>query len=474
MNLLVKKFGPLAVILLSAVIAISCEDPGRIGLIVNADNGVITVHYQEIVLPSSVVQFDPRKTSESRSIQFGEYSNPDFGVVTSKSFSQLSLNIIITPQQTAQFVSFEAEMSFATLIGDEPNNNVIQSIDIYQLSEEIDTTVNYTRVDELSLEPSPMGSWVFAPKLDDEYRTDSTYVVPLDDAVGQDLFLKLQSGSDIFESDAAFNAYFKGVAFVPGGINSNIFHADPNRITFRINYNEFNSDGTPIERDYMMGIGEQGFYHIDSDKTGTPLAGINPDNSDFIPSPDDYRYLQYGTLMALRLDLTPFYALSDTLENMIINKAELYIGEVKQYPGLLEPPSFIQVYFTDETNEWPVVDDIGRFDSTLIGSNFVMLQNEMSLIPIPPGAYFAPESAEYENNKYRVNIGYFFQHLYSGSFHSVSEPFLEEKAQIFVFGESLVSFPQRSSSHVLTTPMAVHKDSIRLKIYYSIPNELNQ
>ena len=72
MNLLVKKFGPLATVLLSALIAISCEDPGRIGLIVNANNGVISTHYQDLVLPTTMVQFDPRKTSESNSIQSGQ------------------------------------------------------------------------------------------------------------------------------------------------------------------------------------------------------------------------------------------------------------------------------------------------------------------------------------------------------------------------------------------------------------------
>lgn len=474
MNLLVKLFRPLAAILLVVGLAISCEDPGKIGLIIDANNGIISSHYQDIVLETSVVQFDPRKTSDGQSIQVGRYSNPDFGFVTSMSYSELSLNIVIPPQDIAQYTSFEVEMSFFSFMGDEPINNVEQTIGIYQLAERIDSTTNYTRVDQLALQPAPLGNWVFAPKLDDEVKNDSIYIVSLDDNVGRDLFLKLREGDAIYDSEEAFNTYFKGIALVPVQGNTDIFQIQPASIIFRIKYNEFNSDGTPIERTYEMGLNGNGFYHIDSNKAGTPLSGINPDNTEFIPT-DDFRYLQFGTMMAIRVDLTPFYKLTDTLTNMIINKAELSIGQLREYPGALPPPAELQFYFTDlTTNTWPVVDEIGRIDTALIGNNFIMLQNELSLIPIPPGAYFAPLTTELENNKYSVNMSAFFQNLYAGNFFSVSQPFLEQEAQLYIFGNSNVNKPQASESHVLTIPMAVHKDSIRLRIHYTIPTDQNQ
>jgi hypothetical protein len=469
MNLLVKKFSSLAFIMLGALIAISCEDPGQIGLIVNANNGVITTHYQDIILPTSMVQFNPRKTSDSKTIQAGEYTHAEFGRVYASSYMQMRIGITDSPQQQAQYVSFEMETSVMSLIGDEPNNNELQRISIYQLADDIDSTINYTRVDQIPLKSNTLGLWEFAPKLNDEIQLDTTYVIALNDFVGRDLFNKFKSGSSIFESNAAFNAYFKGIALVANS-NSNIFQVNPDKIIFRLNYQEFNSEGTPINRKYEMTIGDRGFYSIDSDKSGTVISGISPDNSDYFPA-NGYRYLQYGTLMSIRADLTPFYALTDTLENMIINKAVLSIGQVRQYGGQLEPPESLNIYFTDETNTWPIIDDIGRIDSSRVGVNFVMLQNEQSLIPIPPGAYFAPLSTPYKDNKYSVNIGVFLQNLYSGGFHSLSEPFLEEKAQIFIYGETSRLTPQKAITHFLTTPMAVHEDSIRLKIYYSVPTK---
>ena len=64
MNLLVKKFGQAAMVLWFVWVLISCEDPGKIGLNINADNGVVSTHYAEVVLPTSIVQFDPRVTCE--------------------------------------------------------------------------------------------------------------------------------------------------------------------------------------------------------------------------------------------------------------------------------------------------------------------------------------------------------------------------------------------------------------------------
>ena len=475
MNLLVKKFGPLAVILLSALVAISCEDPGRIGLIINANNGVISTHYQDLVLPTTMVQFDPRKTSESNSIQSGQYTNTDYGVVRSIAYSQLDLSIIIEPEPTSQYSSFEVEISFSSFIGETPLNGIEQGISIYQLAEEIDSTAEYTRLDLLALNPAPLGSWEFAPMVNDTLQADSIYIVALDDVVGDDLFQKLKQGDPIFDNDAAFNAYFKGIALVPTLNNKDIFQINSSRLNFKLNYDEFNSDGTPIARTYEMRVGNAGFYHLDSDKIGTPISGINPDNNNFSPS-DDYRYLQYGTLMSIRGDLKPFFDLIDTLvgKHMIINKAELHIGQVKQYGEDLVPPSVLHVYFTDESNKWPIVDDVGRYDTTQVGLNFVMLQDEESLAP--PGIYSIPLSTFYnsENFNYSVNMSGFLQNLYAGNFHSDTEPFLEEKGQIYIFGETSVLTPQRTISHILTTPMAVHKDSIRLRIHYTVPALQNE
>jgi hypothetical protein len=399
--------------------------------------------------------------------------------VTTKTYTQIGLPTVDPPAEAAVYASFEMSISFTTLNGSPPFNNEVQTIDVYQLAQEIDTTYDYNRLDELAINPIPLGSWDVIPMIDDTLRTDSVYVIPLDDVVGQDLFEKFKAGDPVFADNGAFTAYFKGLAFVPGGNNVDIFQIDNNDFKLTINYTEKNTDGIDIDRSYDQRIRTFGFYHLDADITGTPFSGISPNNMDFDPI-DGYRYLQYGTLMAIRADLSPAYLLMDTLENMIINKAELSLSldPLKQYGEYLAPPPFLEVYFTDESApgsqiwDWPIVDDIGRHDSTQVGVNFVMLQDEeVSTPPPPPGVYSVPflSYLDTEANRYGINLSWFLQNQYSGGFTDDSEPYIEEKGQIFIFGESNVLLPQRTNSHVLATPLTVHQDSIRLRIHYTIP-----
>jgi len=472
MNLLVKKLRLLAAVLLGSLVVISCEDPGKIGLLINADNGVISTHYQDILLPTSMVQFDVRKTNNSRILQAGEYSNPDFGLITSKSYTQMALPIVDPPPAEALYKSFELTISFKSFIGETPKNGEIQTIDIFQLTEDIDTLKDYTRIDELALNSSPLGSWTFAPLINDTLNTDTLYVIQLDDAIGQDLFLKYRNGDPVFDNTNNFINYFKGLAFVPGGNNKNVFQIDDAQFKLTVNYTEENSSGDLIEREFDMRIRPFGFYHLDSDKSGTPISGINPDNLDFEPT-DGNLYLQFGTLIAIRAKLDPVYLLIDSLEHMIINKAELSISGIKDYGDDMTPPSALGIYFTDNTNEWPVVDNIGRFDSTQIGVNFIMVQNEERVtgLPPPPGIYSVPLFTEYqaEENKYSFAVSWFLQNLYQGNFHDTEEPFLEEKGEIYIFGQTNVLTPQATDSHKLSSHMSVPADSVRLRIYYTIP-----
>ena len=483
MNLLVKKFGPLATIFVSALLAISCEDPGRIGLIINEDNGVISSHYQDVVLSSSMVQFDIRKTTGTRILQAGQYYRTDFGRLTTKTYTQIGIPTVDAPDEAATYSSFKLSISFTSLNGSVPLNDEVQSIDIFQLAQEIDTTYDYTRLDELATNPTPLGTWDVIPNINDTLRTDSVYVIALDDAVGKDLFDRFKAGDPIYNDNGAFVAYFKGLALVPGGNNIDIFQIDNNDFKLTINYTEKNSDGVDVERDYDMRIRSFGFYHLDADIAGTPFSAISPDKTDFLTS-DDYRYLQYGTLMAIRVDLNPVYLLMDTLENMIINKAELSLGlnSIKDYGEYLAPPPFLQVYFTEESAmgsgmwEWPIVDDIGRLDTTQVGVSFVTLQDEQVSVPPPPAGVYSVPLLSYRNsetNNYGVNMSWFLQNFYAGNFNDANEPFIEEKGQVFIFGESSVILPQRTGSQALTTPMAIHQDSIRLRIHYTIPTQLN-
>ena len=467
MNLLVKKLWLPVIVLLATVTLISCEDPGRIGLIINSDNGLLKTGYREIVLPSTVVQFEPGTTTGSSSLRAGQFNDPDFGLVDYKYYTQLNPSLVVDPSENATFEKFTLSIGFDNITGPTPENSQLTSIIINQLNEPIDSTATYIRTDELTVKQQ-LGVWQFAPLYIDTLRTDSTYIVDLDSDVGLDLFLKLKEGNEIFDSRARFNEYFNGISFEAGAEARHVFDIDNTRTRFTIHYTETNSEGNPIEREYTLSPSGYNFHHISADYSTTPLSGIVPNNKEFDPA-DGSRYMQSGTMVATRIDLSPFLDLSDTINYMVINKAVILLEDVSSASDYYRPPNDIITYFTDDTGEWPIIDYYGRVDSTRIGEFFVTLQDQS--LNVAPGFYSLTQQTDYnaDSTNYAINISSFLQNLYAGNYSSVAQPFVEEHGLVYLFTESSVLYPGRSVSHTAVTGFKVHKDNIKLRIYYSYP-----
>ena len=111
----------------------------------------------------------------------------------------------------------------------------------------------------------------------------------------------------------------------------------------------------------------------------------------------------------------------------------------------------------------------GRVDSTRIGEYFVALQDQS--LSIEPGFYGFSQKTAYNQDSlyYNINMSNFLQNLYAGNYSSVTEPFVEEHGLMYLFTETSVLFPTFSASHTETTGFRVHKDDIKLRIYYSYP-----
>lgn len=459
MNLLVKKIGSLTGILLLSLFIISCEDPGNIGLDIDPNNGIVVTRYYETVLPASVVQLDPRDTYLNPSVQSGKYTDADFGIVETKTFSRMNLtNSKPTLAGSATFKELALDISFGSIYGNRPVSGGKSTLYIHQLQNELDTAASYNRLSELPIEVNPLATWDFYPVLNDTLRADSVYQITADGTVGQDLFDKLKEGDPIFDSNDAFNAYFKGVAIISDVNNDAIFFLNSGSFRFRLKYTELNSEGEEVESEVGFNLSGERFINLDSDKTGTPLEGITPDNSDFIPS-SDYLYSQLGTLMALKIDFSAFYNISDTLEYMILNKAEITVGDIPTFPEYKDPYSPLYAYFTDVNNTWPV--------KSPDGSEFVTIQRESP--PFPPGTYGLPQEISLDSAKrYSVELSYFLQNLHSGGFDDVGSG-LEQEATIFLFPETDVLRPEFFPVFSRMNQFKIHKDSIRLKIHYTIP-----
>ncbi len=472
MNLLVKKFKVMAVGLLLPLFFASCEDPGKIGINVDPENSIITARYQEFVLPSSQVQFSPRSTVNSNSLQAGTYTDSDFGIVASKSFTWLGVQSSAPKiDANAMYVNTTLSLQFVTFYGSEAENNEIESYEIYQLANPMDAS-DYTRIDEIAL-GSLLGTVDILIQSDDTIRVDSVYSIAINDDFGQLLFDKLKAEDPAFENDENLNAFINGIAIIAKTGNNKIVQFNTLNFVFELNYTEENSAGETVEREYQLGLGPKRFYHLDSDVSGTSLAGILPDNKDFTPS-SDFRYMQAGTLIALKVDLNPiinFFADqkgSDSINSVIIQKAFLSVGDIAENTPGASVPFSIMGYFTDSENVWPALAEFGA-DTAM-----VMLQNEFinATVPVFPGFYGTPQEmflGLYSDLLYEATMSNFIQNLILGRYNTIKTPY-EQQGKMFLFAPTSISVPQSAPSHSQTNFFKVHKDSIKVKIYYSTSN----
>ena len=198
------------------------------------------------------------------------------------------------------------------------------------------------------------------------------------------------------------------------------------------------------------------------------MAGMSPDNTDFDPG-DGLLYSQLGVLTALKIDFNAFYEITDTLDNMLINKAEIAIGDLEPMDDFKPPPAIMQVFFTDVNNRWPI--------KTKDGTAFIQLQEEIyNGAALPPGFYGVPANIEVEKDtaitqtaRYSIPMSLFLQNLYAGNFNSADTP-LEQEATVYFYPATDVISPQELPSYKFSNQYIVNKDSIKLKMYYTVPN----
>jgi len=475
MNLLVKKFKEAIVVLLLLSFFVSCEDPGRIGLDVDPKNSVILTRYKEFVLPSTQVQFNPRSTSNSSSLQAGTYTDQDFGVVLSKSYLWLGVQPS-TPvlNSNAAYVNTTLSIQFSSYYGSEAENGEVESFDIYQLADNLNATSTYTRIDDISL-GAQIGTVDMLIQEMDTVRIDSVFTIDISDSFGQLLFDKLKANDPIYDNDTAFNEFINGVAIIAKTGNNKVLQFNSATFNMKLNYTEENSAGNILDRSYSLNLGAKRFYHLSSDLSATSLSGILPDNNNFMPS-DNYRYMQAGTLIALKVNYDSIINFfedeqnSDSINSIIIQRAWLSVGDVPANgPGASLPFSLI-AYFTDDANTWPALAEIGS-DST---SRMTVLQNEFinQTVPVFPGFYGAPQDillGLVDTLAYEATMSNFLQNLILGRYNTSATP-LESQGKLLLYPITSVTVPQSAPSHTQTNFFKVHKDSIRVKIYYSISN----
>ncbi len=528
MNLWAKRAG----LLFSAAVLIfliSCEDDSY--LLGFKGKTKFKGRYQELVFDgtkSSVVLLDSVYTDQFRMFAnpspasyrylIGEYLDPDFGPVRAEVFASYLPNdgfpptVFKAPAQGFDSVTVQLLFDYYAY---GPETNIDEQFTVYELNDSLDFSIRYFNTSTVPYTGTPLGvlslkklskgklkpitltPLFYAEQLDRAPANRDTLVFQgkLEDdglAYAQRLFNYLNTEGDsalIGKYLAKFRKAFPGFAFIPNDAENVIgINVLSTMTKLSLHYHTAETDSlvtsflfTPSAYVYA-----DGFHNITNQRTGA-LAGIGTGpRTRYYPNGNpgsDERYIQDGSVVVTELDLSDFYNFVDTLDNVIIQSAELS-AEVKSWPTGMNPiPSlYVMLMKTISPNSLSALNMVVDNDSLTWRKYQRHIFTDYDNFAVASEySNEAPLELRYDNSKKRY-FGYatlFFQALYDAK--EEAEYRIEHLGlypataprSISVLG-TISTIPVLNTGVGNSVTRSILKTSgIKLKLYYTVPNKPN-
>lgn len=427
----------------AALMLFGCESPSEIGLELDPNENNVGVYEKEFVLPSSVILYDSINTTNDTRLLVGRFNDPFFGNITAKAFSQITRDgelVAIDDDGVLDSVMFNFELNY--IYGE--YGAFFQTLNVYQLTDTLLSGVSYYADDSTSYNtrnPAGTKKFIYSPTKDTVIR------IKANPTWANSFFSVVRDGV----TPAELQNQIKGFALVPGKDNTFIYGFHPENSKVVVHYHL--PDGTD-SLTYQLNFNSTVRYNgIVVDRSGTELAGLTQRSQEIVPASGKV-YLQGGTGIYPKLSLEPYRKFVDSLGNIIVNKAELYLGPNEPLTSpeyRIQPPFQVRYIYANKSNKinGANITLIGRiFDNVMMSDRGYLTKN--TALPTLP-------SYDSASRAYRAAPTLFFQYL-RDSVYNVDE--------VIVFPGSSTTSNDVTSLNRFIIP----QDSIRLKIYYTKVN----
>jgi hypothetical protein len=366
MNLL-GKIKIIGALVLGTTILFSCEKSGSFGFNSDEVTPVEFLVYQTPIT-SSVVQLDTVFSSNLNSGLIGVFDDPNFGKVKATTYSRLNLRRDFLGVLSSEAILDSVKLNFRiTYLRD----TLIRSLDLemYKLDEVLEDTLHITsNSTAISDELIVSGSFIL-----DEI--DSIYSLNITSSFADNLFELMRNADPTIATQESFESIFPGVAFKTEGSIENIFRISldaASNITFY--YKDLGSSGeVDLALTHELTFGSlPHYYGLEVDRRTSDLSGLRQTNFEFTPS-TNLRYVQEGTGLVTKLDLSSLLAFADSNDGIIVNSAQVSLGPIEDFGVGLTPPITLFFALTDDENT--VIRDGSTFrtmqrdGASQIGSN---------------------------------------------------------------------------------------------------------
>lgn len=310
----------------------------------------------------STMILDTVKTSSTGTILVGNYTNENFGRISSQGYFQIGAcaDEILDAEI---YDSVEVVVTYSGYyIGDTTRT---QEFLAHRLTERISSSDDYfTNRSAFAYEPTPLGSAVFTPAL----KSSDTLAIRINDELGLDLFEKMDGRSEIVTESENFINYFNGLVLIPGENSDGLilgFDADSSSAKIVVHSHTTSLTTTEYKHEFPLENSNHQFNHISHDFTATGLSSLAQQRVKLSSTEAaGLSYIMGGVGLVTRID---FPSLPEILlfERGIFPKVELEIATTNKYNS--DPPTDLILYATDKLNN--LLSEYGSLASTTETTN---------------------------------------------------------------------------------------------------------
>ena len=345
----------------------SCVKPTiNFGTSFVSNNNTNIVVVDTFSVKMSTVFVDSVPSAGTGSILVGRFKDNYFGVITAKSYFQVSpprgiASLVIDPNAVYDSLVLITRVN-KTFYGD---TSIPQRFVVSQLSTTIQypgTQTTFFSNDSIPYDMTPLGyadALILPLKSSTSQLNNDSLKIKLPDAQGQDIFNRMLVKDPSVINANSFLAYFRGFAMYPADNSAGGLYGFRDTAFMRLYYH---SPGVVPQlkfADFSLYQKSYQFNHITADRTGTPLqalsnmkppvVGISPEISS--DSTGHAAYLQGITGMQVKLRFPSLWKLAQLPNYVSILKAELFVRPIggTYSPELAMPPR-VGIYTTDEKN----------------------------------------------------------------------------------------------------------------------------
>jgi hypothetical protein len=491
MNLWVKRVA-LGLMAAAALVLFAClEEENILGF--KNQNQKFKVSSVEIPIESSILLFDSLRTSNYDSdpikrLLVGRCVDPVFGTIEAEAYTQLKPTAIARVKPLgAMFDSVLLTLTF-DLYHYGTSTSSIETYEVHEVSEVLthqggNDYYSFTSVPYEAEVLGEGGLILSANRLDSMVSRNDTTVsitVPLSNTYGQKLFDFWDTNNKDYTDFHEFRKVVKGLAIVGSG-NEKVVGFSPGSSRVTIYYH---TDTTALSYNFDM-IKVVSGSKISTERSSSDLSGLEVAYQDFIPANANKRYIQSGTPVGVKLDVSAFENAFKDIENARIISAELSIEAIDNPTGY-KPPNALFIQVLDEFNQLKEYSlsaqdtfDIKSYqnrataitDTALIDCSRRFLQstsfiNREDVITVVSDTQcdFAQLSYNSSQKSYKGFITFFAQELYEDESKTVNGV-TYEKTKFY----DLVLYPGNPHAAKSVNRVSFNKDQLKLKIFYTTP-----